>query len=157
MTSWMKLLGIISSRIADEHAKDRREGSRLIYETISTNSAHLNQIILTVSIASLTAVAALNKEVFVPFSELSFAVIAIFILVILFSTVNIYISSKVLREIQQAYKKDMFFSFRKVNREYTHKYTTLQKTLNNIVLCGFCLGLIALLVLLGFYVLGEGR
>lgn len=155
MKRFLRYLGSVGAWIYGEHIKDRREGNRFIYETMIANRTHLNQIILTVSIASLTAVAALNNEVFEPFPELSFAVIAIFVLVILFSTVNLYISGKALRAIQQAYKKDFFFSLRKENQEYRYNHQTLQKALNNLVLYGFCVGLVALLILLGCYILGE--
>ncbi len=150
------MMGVIAgafSWFAAEYLKEYRESRIRVYETIVKNNMHLNQIILTVSIASLAAIAALNKEVFVPYPVMSFAVLALFLLVILFSTVNFYLAGLVLRDIQQTFTKDLLFPIRISRGEYRPRFQLLQKVLSIAVFGGFCLGLIALLVLLGFYIL----
>ncbi|HMQ96282.1 MAG TPA: hypothetical protein PKD19_03605 [Candidatus Saccharibacteria bacterium] len=137
-----------------QFVQDNRENQARAYELIIKNSMHLNQIILTVSIASLAAIAALNQAVFAPYSVLSFAVVALFILVILFSTINFYLSGIILRDLQTALKQDVFLPFHISKDNYKQRFKTSQKILNILVFGGFCLGLVAFLVLLGFYTLG---
>ena len=141
--------------LAAQFVQDYRENQARAYELAIKNSMHLNQIILTVSIASLAAIAALNQAVFAPYPALSFAVVALFILVILFSTINFYLSGIVLRDLQRALKQDLFLSFRISKSGYEQRFRTSQKILNILVFGGFCSGLIAFLALLGFYILGA--
>ncbi len=142
------------SWFADERIKDYREGKALIYDGIVKTSAQINQIILTVSVASLAAVAALNKAVFVPYGFLSFTVVALFIFVILLSVVNLYLSIIALTGIQKQFIKN-WKSFDRLNKGTENpRFGKTQKILNNLVFGGFCLGLVGLLILLGLYILG---
>lgn len=141
--------------LAAQFVQDYRENQARAYELAIKNSMHLNQIILTVSIASLAAIAALNQAVFTTYPELSFAVVALFILVILFSTINFYLSGIVLRDLQRALKQDLFLPFRISKGGYEQRFKTSQRILNILVFGGFCLGLVAFLALLGFYILGA--
>lgn len=137
-----------------EHIKDYREGKALIYDGIIKTSTQINQIILTVSVASLAAVAALNKAVFVPYGFLSFSVITLFILVMLLSVINLYISTIVLRDMQNQFNKN-WKSLSRLNKDMEKpRFRKIQKTLNTLVFGGFCLGLVTFLMLLGFYILG---
>jgi len=139
----------------NEHIKDYREGKTLIYDGIIKTSAQINQIILTVSVASLTAIAALNKAVFVPYSLLSFSVIALFILVILLSVVNLYISTIALKDLQKRFSQNWKSMKRLNNGTERPRFEKTQKILNVLVLIDFCLGMVALLALLGLYILGN--
>ncbi len=142
---------------AAQYVQDYRENQARAYELIIKNSMHLNQIILTVSIASLAAIAALNQAVFAPYSVLSFAVVALFILVILFSTINFYLSGIILRDLQRALKQDLFLPFRISKGNYEQRFKISQKILDILVFGGFCLGLVAFLALLGSYILGVNQ
>lgn len=151
----MRWLGRVSAWFASEYIKDYRESRARTYELIIKNSLHLNTIILTVSVASLTAVAALNDKVFVDYPWSSAIVIGLFILVILFSTINFFLSGLVLSDLQQKLNKDILFPFKA--SEYRLKYRLAQKMLNVTVLGGFCLGLISLLALLILYISGAAK
>lgn len=153
----MKWLSAAASWFANEYWQDYRESNVRAYELIIKTNMQLNQIILTVSVASLAAVAALNKAVFVPYPLLSFTTLALFILVILLSTINFYLTTIALRDIQQYLKKDLLFPLKLSKKKYQGKYSKTLKILSASVLIGFCLGLVSLLVLLGFYIFGVVR
>ena len=150
----MRWIGKIIIWLAAQYMQDYRENRSRTYELIVKNNIHLNTVILTVSVASLTAVAALNEKVFEHYPVLSFVVIFLFVLVILLSTINFYLSGITIRDIQQTLSKDILFPIKAVRDEYTPRFKSIQKTLNVLALGGFCVGLIALLVLLGFYIMG---
>ncbi len=151
----MGWLGRVSAWFASEYIKDYRENRTRTYELIIKNSLHLNTIILTVSVASLTAMAALNDKVFVDHPWPSAIVIGLFILVILFSTINFFLSGLVLSDLQQRLNKDILFPFKA--SKYRLKYRLAQKMLNVTVLGGFCFGLISLLALLILYISGAAK
>lgn len=139
---------------ASEHVKDYREGRDRIYDGIIKTSTQINQIILTVSVASLAAVAALNKVIFMFYGLLSFAIVALFVIVILLSVVNLFISTIALRDMQKQFNQN-WKSLRRLNKGMEKsRFGKIQKTLNALVFGGFCLGLVTFLVLLGFYILG---
>ena len=144
---WAKKTG---AWLAAEYVKDYRESKARIFDTIIKNSLHLNTIILTVSIATLTAVAALNDRVFTSHPYLSIAVLGLFIVVILLSTINFFLSGLALRDLQKKFNEDILLPFKM--KKYTPRYQRPQKVLNALVLSGFCLGLILFMVLLGVYV-----
>lgn len=144
----------IASWMVTEYMTDMRESRARVYETIVKNNLHLNTVILTVSVASLTAVAALSSDVFESNPWLSIVVITLFIAVILLSTINFYLTGLALRDIQQKLSKDVLFPFKISRGVYIPKYVEHQKILNKSVLYGFCLGLVSLLVLLTAYILG---
>lgn len=152
-----KIINMVLSflgKFADEHIKDYREGRAIIYDGIIKTNAQINQIVLTVSVASLTAVAALNKAVLVPYGLLSFLVILLFGLVILVSVVNLYMSTIVLKEIQKKFNQN-WKSLSLLNKGMERpRFGSVQRALNMLVLSSFCLGLVALLMLLGLYILG---
>lgn len=151
----MRWLGRFATWFSLQYIEDYRESRSRAYELIIKNSMHLNTIILTVSVASLTAIAALNEKLFQHYPFLSFSVIALFILVILLSTVNFYISGVVIRDIQQNLSGDILFPIKVSRGRYKPRLEKTQKILNILVLSGFCLGLMALLLLLGFYIIGT--
>lgn len=153
----IKLLSAAASWFASEYWQDYRVSNVRAYELIIKTNMQLNQIILTVSVASLAAVAALNEAVFVPFPLLSFTTLSLFILVILLSTVNFYLTTIALRDIQQLLKKDVLFPLKVSRKKYQGKYNKTQKILSASVLIGFCLGLVLLLVLLGSYIFGVAK
>lgn len=150
----MSWFGKFSVLVATEYMKDYRESRAHTFDTIIKNNLHLNTVILTVSIAALTAVVALNDKVFISYPELSIAVVSLFILVILFSTINFYLSGLALSDLQQKLNKDILFPFRVSRGEYCPKFKPAQSVLSVIVLGGFCLGLAVLLVLFSLYILG---
>lgn len=152
MVRWVRR---ITTMLVTEYMTEYRETRTRVYDAIVKNNLHLNTVILTVSIASLTAVAALSSEVFEMYPWLSLIVITLFITVILVSTVNFYLSAIALRDLQSNLNKDILFIFKASRGEYKQPYTETQKVLNKMVLSGFCLGLIMLLVLLGCYILGA--
>ena len=86
---WLKQVGIW---FAAEYFSEYRENRDRIFDTIIKNNLHLNTVILTVSVASLTAVAALNDRVFYTHPILSIVVLGLFIFTILFSTINFFLS-----------------------------------------------------------------
>lgn len=151
----MRWIGRIAAWLGAEYVKDYRESRARIFDLAIKNSLHLNTIILTVSIASLTAVAALNDRVFENYSWLSVITVGLFILTILFSTINFFLASLALNDLQQKISKDIFFPFQASDAKYKLKFRKAQKMLGTVVMIGFCAGLITLLALLGFYVLGE--
>lgn len=153
----MSWLAKIIPWIATEYFKEYQASRIRIFDMTVRSNAHLNTIMLTVSVASLTAIAALNDRVFANYPWLSFIVVALFILVVLFSTINFFISGLVLGDIQKRFNKDILFPFRISESNFKPKFKTTQRLLNMIVLGCFCLGLIALLVLLGVYILGARR
>ena len=156
MLRYIKYLGPFFGWMVSEHVKDYRDNKARIYDAILKANAQINQIILTVSVASLAAVVALNKEVFVPYGVLSFIVVALFIIVILLSVINLYFavlaSGDLQRQLNQNWK-----SLKQLSRGINDlRFRKTQKVLNALVLSGFCLGLISLMVLFGIYILGLG-
>lgn len=150
----MRWIGRAATWLAVEYMTDMRENRARVYDTIVKNNLHLNTVILTVSIASLTAVAALSDEAFVAYPWLSLSVITLFIGVILLTTVNFYLSGIALRDIQEKLSKDILLPFKVRNGEYTPRFIKPQRILNALVLGGFCLGLLMFLTLLSCYILG---
>lgn len=138
-----------------EYIRDYRDSRSRVFDTIIKNNLHLNTVILTVSVASLTAIAALSREVFARYPILSFVSILLFVMVILLSTINFYISGLVLNDLHQKLSKDILFPFKISKGKYTLKFKKVQKMLSTLVLAGFCIGLIALVALLGFLIFGA--
>lgn len=136
-----------------EYMRDYRDFRARVFDTIIKNNLHLNTVILTVSVASLTAIAALSREVFARYPILSFVSVLLFVMVILLSTINLYISGLALNDLHQKLSKDILFPFKISKGRYTLKFKKVRKMLNALVLGGFCLGLISLLTLLGCYIL----
>lgn len=149
----MRRAGRFAAWLAAEYMTDMRDSRARVYDAIVKNNLHLNTVILTVSIASLTAVAALNDKVFADYPALSLMVVALFLLVTLLSTINFYLSGVVLRDIQKNLSKDVLFPFRVGKGKYNPKYQTAQKIINILVLYGFCLGLLVFLILLGRFIM----
>lgn len=140
--------------LASEYLHDYRESRARVFDVVIKNNPHLNTVILTVSVASLTAIATLSDRAFTAYPWLSIFAIGLFILTILFSTINFFLSGLALSDLQQKLNEDVLFPFQVNKGKYSPRFKKTQKILNMIVLFGFCLGLIALLVLLGSYILG---
>lgn len=151
---WLKQAGLW---FAAEYFSDYRGNRARVFDTIIKNNLHLNTVILTVSVASLTAVAALNDKVFSNHPMLSITVIGLFILTILSSIINFFLSGLAMNDIQRRLNKDILFPFKISKGEYKPKFRKAQQALNVLVLAGFCFGLIALLVLLAFYIMEGAR
>ena len=151
---WLKQVGLW---FVAEYFIDYREYRARVFDTIIKNNLHLNTVILTVSVASLTAIAALNDKVFSVFPLLSVAVLGLFILTILFSTINFFLSGLAMSDMQRRLNEDILFPFKISKGEYMPRFRKAQRVLNILVLAGFCFGLIALLVLLTFYIVEGAR
>lgn len=150
----MKWLKQIGTWLAAEYFNDYRENRARVFDTIIKNNLHLNTVILTVSVASLTAVAALNDRLFADYSILSIIVVGLFIFTILFSTVNFFLSGLTMGDLQRNLNKDIIFPFKISSGAYKPKYRKIQQILNVSVLTCFCSGLISLLILLSLYIIG---
>ena len=150
----MRWLGRSLVWLTTQYLEDYRTNRSRILNAISRNNLHLNTIILTVSIASLTATAALSREVFIDYPILSIIVLGLFIMVILLSTINFFLSGLVLSDLNKSYSKDILLPLKIGKGEYSAKYQPAQRLLNALVLAGFCLGLITLLALLVLHILG---
>lgn len=148
---WLKQVGVW---FAAEYFNDYRENRARVFDTIIKNNLHLNTVILTVSVASLTAIAALNDRVFSGYPILSIITLGLFIFAILFSTINFFLSGLAMSDMQRRLSKDILFPFKISKGEYSPKFKKTQKVLSGIVLAGFCLGLVSLLVLLSLYIIG---
>lgn len=151
---WLKQVGIW---FAAEYLSDYRENRARVFDTIIKNNLHLNTVILTVSVASLTAVAALNDKVFSAYPILSVVVLGLFILTILFSTINFFLSGLAMNDMQRRINKDILFPFKISKGEYEPRFKKIQRILNFLVLFSFCFGLVLLLVLLGLHILGVEK
>ncbi len=149
----MKWLGRIGAWFAAEYFNDYRQSRDRIFDTIIKNSLHLNTVILTVSVASLTAVAALNDKIIVNYSLLLIIVVGFFIFTILFSTVNFFLSDLVMRDLQRDLNKDILLPLKISKGEYKIRFRMTQKALSSVVMFSFCVGLIMLLALLILYIL----
>ena len=150
-------LGRLAAWFGAEYMKDYRDSRARVFDTIIKNNLHLNTVILTVSVASLTAIAALSSDTFDSHPVLSFVSISLFVVVILLSTINFYLSELTLNDLHQKLSKDILFPFKVNKGEYVPKFKSTQKILNAAVISGFCLGLVSLLVLLGVYILGGSQ
>ena len=153
----MKRLKQIGVWFATEYFNDYRENRARVFDTIIKNNLHLNTVILTVSVASLTAIAALNDKIFTDYSVQSIITVGLFIFTILFSTINFFLSGLALGDLQRRLNNDILFPFKVGKGEYKPKFKKTQRILNVVVLVGFCLGLINLLALLGSYIMGVAR
>ena len=153
----MKWLGRIGAWFAAEYNNDYRDSRARVFDTIIKNNLHLNTVILTVSVASLTAIAALNDRIFTSYPVLSIVVVGLFVFTILFSTINFFLSGLAMGDMQRRLSKDILFPFKISKGEYAPRFKKIQYTLNYLVLSSFCLGLVLLLVLLGFYILGADK
>ena len=157
MSGWLKAVGALVSKYAEEYFKDYRESMARFYDYEMKTNAQLNQIILTVSVATLTAVAALNERVFVPFGALTFGVILVFVVDILFSVANLYFSALIIGAMRRQMKSNLV-SLKRLDKDMAYeKYVRSQKILNITILSLFCLGLLMFLILLGLYILGGAR
>lgn len=154
MNKFFEKIGELIGLYFGEYIKDYRESNNKIFEYILQANSQINMIILTVSVASLTAVAALNKVVFIPYEVLSFITISLFIIVILLSVVNLFLSILTSEDLQKKIVKN-FTSFKnqKVKNEDLKYYKT-RRFLNWAVLLGFCFGLVTFLILLGLHIFG---
>ena len=85
------LLKDILGWLSREYIAIYREGDRRLVDAIIQTNTQINQIILAVSVACLTAIATLNRQVFHISALLAFASMAIFIVVILLSVINLYL------------------------------------------------------------------
>lgn len=145
---------------SNERIKDYRENTNIVVGAISQKESQINAIILAGSVAGLTAVAALNKDIFsssVNISIMAFIVIGLFILVILFSIINLYLSTLALANIQKTMIEN-FITFKLPKKDIkNYRFKKAQQVLSLIVLIGFCLGLVLLLILLGLYLFGANR
>ena len=153
----IKLLRILGGGVGwfvNEYAKDYRESNDHIYGQIVKTDAQINQIILTVSIASLVAVAALNEAVFIPYGLLAFIAIFLFVLAILLSVINLYLVTLTLADMQQKLIKNLS-SFTTLNKGMRQqRFQKTRRVFNVAILSSFCFGLISFLILLGLYILG---
>lgn len=149
----MSWIGRVIAWMTAEYMTDIRDSKARVFDVIIKNNLHLNTIILTVSIASLTAVAALSNEMFESHPVLTFVSILLFVMVILLSTINFYISGLALSDLHQKLSKDILFPFKVSKGVYEPKFKGAQKILSTLVLSGFCLGLLVLSALLGCYIL----
>lgn len=138
---------------ANEYIRGYRDNASRIYELSIKTTALINQIILTVSVASLAAIAALGKAVFMPYGPIAFTAILLFVFTILISVINLYLSLATLADIRKKLDRNIASPTRFKKLVETSKFMKAHKILSVTVLTGFCLGLIALLVLLGFYIL----
>lgn len=140
---------------AGEYIKDYRESAGRIYELSVKTTIQINQIILTVSVASLAAIAALNEAVFTPYGPLALTAISLFVLVILLSVINLYVSMLTLADAHQQLLQNLK-SFTRLDKNMKNfKFKRLHKILSMIIFAGFCLGLVVLLILLGVHILGA--
>lgn len=150
----MRLLGRLTSWLFVERIRDYRDGRDRIYDATVKTGTQINQIILTASLASLAAVAALSKDVFEHHAIPSFIVVACFTIVILLSIVNLYLTTIVLKDMQRQLSRN-WTSFTSLSKDMDRlRFEITRKTLNTAVLVGFCAGLVSFLWLLGLYILG---
>lgn len=154
MSKWIDRIVSFAGWMTGERVKDYRENKTRIYDAIVKTNTQINQIILTSSVAGLAAIAALNKNVFVPYGGLSFIVVSSFILTIFASVVNLYITSRVLIDLQRQLNKN-HTSFSRLDEGMDkQRFHRLRKALNAIVFVGFCFGIVMFVILLGLYILG---
>lgn len=149
MDKFVVLIGLLTGG----YSRDYQENKALVYEAIVKNNAHINQIILTMSVASLAAMAGLNRLVFEPYPILSFVVLSLFALTILISVVNMYLVSFSLRDMQRILNDNFKNLDRLEDTMDKIRYKTTNKVLNAFVFLTFCAGVICLLSLLGVYIL----
>ena len=102
------LLKDILGWLSREYIAIYREGDRRLIDAIIQTNTQINQIILAVSVACLIAIATLNHQVFRISALLAFTSIAIFIMVILLSVINLYLSIKALSDLQKQLSKSFF-------------------------------------------------
>ncbi len=155
MNLLLEKLSLVMGWVVNERTIDYREGKALIYDAIVKINTQINQTILTVSVATLAALAALNKEIFVPYPLLSFVTIAVFVLVILLSVVNLYLSNLVLADMQKKFTQN-WSSLRSPSKGVEdRRYQGARRVLNGLVLGGFCFGLIIFLAVIGLFIMGA--
>lgn len=148
------LLKDILGWLSREYIAIYREGDRRLVDAIIQTNTQINQIILAVSVACLTAIATLNRQVFRISALLAFASMAIFIVVILLSVINLYLSIKALSDLQKQLSKS-FFRLCFTDKMSRVPYVNIIERLSLTILCLFCLGLVTFLVLLGLYIFGA--
>lgn len=141
-----------------EYIKDYRENNNRIFGAIVQKESQINAIILTGSVAGLTAITALSKDIFnvnLFISVIAFMVILFFIISILLSIINLYLSMLTLIDIQKKFIIN-HKSLQPLNKNMdNYKYKNIQRVLNHLILISFCIGLIIFLVLLGLYIFGD--
>ena len=143
----------IASWLTAEYMRHYSDSRVRVFDTIIKNNLQLNTIILTVSVASLTAIAALNDRVFTSYPYPSMVAVGLFIIVILLSTINFFLSGLALRDLQQKLSKDILLPVHISGTGYRQKFKVIRNVLNVMVLAGFCTGLLVLLILLSFYIM----
>lgn len=148
----------ITKLLISERLNDYRESNNRIIGAVTQVESQINAIILAGSVAGLTAVAALSKNIFnsnIFISIVAFAVIASFIIAILLSVINLSLSTQTLLDIQRKIKKN-YESLRSSNKDIeNYRFKKAHEVLNIIILVCFCVGLISLLILLGAYTFGD--
>lgn len=154
---WLEILSDFSKWISSEYIKDYRESSARLFELQQKNNSQINQIILTVSVACLTAIAAMSQKIFKSCGYLAFSTIIAFTVVILLSVINLYLSLLALQHAQSQLLNN-FSKFKSVTSGMSNlPYVKRIKILNQCVLALFCIGVVLFLVLLGIYIFGVVR
>lgn len=142
---------------AKEYMQDYRTSNSQLIETIRQTTTQINQIILAVSVACLTAVAALSQRMFELYGGLAFMTIASFVFVILLSVINLYLSSLTLRHAQDQLSNNLFRLKSTMDDMGDLPYEMTTKILGRYVLGLFCAGVVLFLTLLGLYILGVAK
>lgn len=142
---------------ADQAATDYRNRNAALSQSINQNVTHLNQIILTVSVAVLASIAGFNKALVEPNRLLAFIVIALFILTILISVINIFYVTKKTQAVYELSAKKIIFSKKDVDGMNLQSLKKKTNRMNLSILTLFCTGLLTYLVLIGFGIFGGTK
>lgn len=153
MSKLLDRIAVVIGLLTGGYSRDYRENKALVYEATVKNNTHINQIILTMSVASLAAMAGLNRSVFEPYPVLSFVVLSFFALTILISVINIYLVGLSLRDMQRLLNENFTKLDRLDSMVDKIRYKTANRILNALVFWSFCVGVVCLLSLLGVYIL----
>lgn len=142
---------------ADQAATDYRNRNAALSQSINQNVTHLNQIILTVSVAVLASIAGFNKALVEPNRLLAFTVITLFVLVILISVINIFYITKKTQAVYELSAKKIIFSKKDIDEMNLQSLRNKTNRMNLAILILFCTGLLAYIVLIGFGIFGGTK
>lgn len=157
MTKHLNVFRDVLVWFADQAATDYRNRNTSLMQSIAQNVTHLNQIILTVSVAVLASIAGFNKALVEPNRLLAFIVIVLFVLVILISVINIYYVTKKTQAVYELSAKKIIFSKKDVDEVNLQSLRRRTNQMNLAILTLFCSGLVAYLTLIGFGIFGGTK
>ncbi|MEI7918512.1 MAG: hypothetical protein WCH58_03955 [Candidatus Saccharibacteria bacterium] len=158
--TWIKdIIGWFVKNTVNERVNDYRSSYLRNQDVLTQVTLEMDRALMTFSIASLAALAALNDKIFGTYGRLSFIALTCFVGVVVSVILSYYLSRGMLIDAQKIITRNYKKSLTKPLGEGMEKvkYATATKIVNGASLALFILGMICFVVLMALYIGGTGR